>query len=710
MTLVSDDRRAERVHHLESLLPVHVLQRDAESGGLLRDLIEAFAGELAIIEEDLEQLADSLFIETAPEWAIPYIADLVGLVGLPDDLGRGTSRRRVVANTVAYRQRKGTVGVLEQVVHDVTGWPAKAVEFYRLLATTTHVNHVRPERPAWASLRRAATVEVESTPLLAGVLGRFAHTADIRRLGPGTTRGRGRYNIPNIGVFVFPLQVFEAFGVPARKTADGWASQPLGCDEPWFARPSTEDEIEHLATEDDLPVPLRPRRLLALLAAARAGVSTELPILVSIDRGDALTPDRIRVCGLEDLATEQGAPLTGWQVMVDPVRGLLRTYADGHRSDPDTLHLDYSYGAMDGIGAGVHDRSGQDDIEDAQVVAQVHVQTSLATRTGPPSTARATVQDALATVEAGWPSGPLGSRRPAQIISIGDSEAYAGDLVVTLPTRTRLVIVAAEWPAHQGPNGVVSPPTPGRYIAAGLRPRLTGDLLITGAAGSTLRLDGLTIEGDIRVEAGGLSRLELDHCTVTGRIVQSAGGSDQLTVRVRECRLGGVLLAAAATELDVEDCTVDANGTPAVGPPAAITAPSVTLTVAGSTILGDAECRILMMTSSICDGVMTAIDRQRGCARFSYFGEGSRTPRRFRCAPATNAGSAVTPSYLATDLGSPFYAVLSPSTPDAIRRGGEFGAEMGVHHHLRRPLRMDAALRLVAPYVPVGMHVSIIGS
>jgi hypothetical protein len=132
--------------------------------------------------------------------------------------------------------------------------------------------------------------------------------------------------------------------------------------------------------------------------------------------------------------------------------------------------------------------------------------------------------------------------------------------------------------------------------------------------------------------------------------------------------------------------------------------------ITGSTLFGSVDCRVLEVTSSICDGVVTVVDRQHGCARFSYLGPGSRAPRRFRCVPGSDAAGAVGPSYLSLDPASPFYPALASSTPSAIRRGGEGGAEMGVHHHLRRPLRMDAARRLVAPYVPAGMQIGMFGS
>ena len=47
-----------------------------------------------------------------------------------------------------YRRRKGTASMLEQLARDVTGWPARVVEFFELLTTTQYMNHVRPHAAA----------------------------------------------------------------------------------------------------------------------------------------------------------------------------------------------------------------------------------------------------------------------------------------------------------------------------------------------------------------------------------------------------------------------------------------------------------------------------------------------------------------------------------------------------------------------------------
>lgn len=723
-------RRADRTAYLEGLLPPHVVERDAENGGLLRALLEAVAGELAVVEDDVQRLYDSWFIETCPEWVVPYIADLVGLIGLPGDLGAetgaGVSRRAVVANTVAYRKRKGTVAVVEQVVRDVTGWPTRAVEEYRLLAATTHVGHVHLERPAVGSVRDAATAELESPRLAGGSLTRFAHTGEVRPIDPSTIGGRGRFGIRGIGVFVFPTQVHDATGVPARRLTDAWSVHPLGAEAPLFAVPTTEEAIEHLATESDLPVPLRPRRLLAALVAARAGLPGEdLPIAVSVEGDGPLAPERIRVCGLEDLATSGGSPLTGWQVMVDAVRGLLHPHLDGVAADPASLHLDHAYGAVADVGAGTYDRTlghdtalagdpftgDLDRTDEEPVPVRDRVGAQVLVRTGPAAPGvEVSITDAIAEVDAGW-SDP--SRRLAgitQVVSVADSETYAADLTIALPAESRLVLVAAHWRGRQLLNGDIEAPVPGVYSPEGLRPHVLGDLHVTGAGGASLLLDGFVVEGDVVVEPGDLGSLTLSQCTVAGRVrVHSGapGANRELAVALRRSVIGSLDLVDTVPEVLVVDSVVDPALTSVTD---AVAAPGAHLDIVGSTLFGDIGCRWLEVTSSICDGIVTVVDRQVGCARFSYLAPGSRVPRRFRCVPAADATTAISPSYLSTQPGSPFYPSLAPSAPVSIRHGGEFGSEMGVHHHLRRPQRMDAARRLVAPYVPAGMQIGMFGS
>lgn len=63
---------------LYRLLPAVYRIRDAEQGGVLRELVDVLAGQVNVLAESLEQMYDDEFIETCAPWAAPYIGDLIG--------------------------------------------------------------------------------------------------------------------------------------------------------------------------------------------------------------------------------------------------------------------------------------------------------------------------------------------------------------------------------------------------------------------------------------------------------------------------------------------------------------------------------------------------------------------------------------------------------------------------------------------------------
>src|ERR1044071_8472683 len=120
---------------LATLLPTLYRLRDEERGRPLQTLLEAFAGELAALEENIDQLYDDQFIETCADWVVPYIGDLIGYRPLHGVAPKISAPRAEVANTIRFRRRKGTALMLEEMATDVTDWPAHAVEFFEQLAT-----------------------------------------------------------------------------------------------------------------------------------------------------------------------------------------------------------------------------------------------------------------------------------------------------------------------------------------------------------------------------------------------------------------------------------------------------------------------------------------------------------------------------------------------------------------------------------------------
>jgi hypothetical protein len=268
---------AERIY---KLLPAIHRVRDAEQGYPLRELIGVIADQVGVLEENLEQLYENQFVETAAPWALPYLGDLLGIRGLS---GGGTltrAPRPEVGHTIAYRRRKGTAAMLELLAHDVTGWPARAVEFFERLAATQHFNHIRRQNRAFLSLRPADKLEFFTTAFETET-----RTVEVRRIEPS----RGKWNIPNVGLFLWRLRPYSLNRTPlAPATLPGnrhFRFHPLGFDSPLFTLPETEDEFTHLAEALNVPMPIS-RRMLKEIPGERS-----IPYKFSINTGPPATQD-----------------------------------------------------------------------------------------------------------------------------------------------------------------------------------------------------------------------------------------------------------------------------------------------------------------------------------------------------------------------------------------------------------------------------------
>lgn len=683
---------------LFALLPRHIRARDT---GTLRALLEAVAAEASVLDADLRALYDDWFVETAAPWALPYLADLLGV----DDLPEGPGRRAVVANTLDHRRRKGTVAVAEQVARDVVGRPARAVEHLRLLAATAHLNHVRLDRPGTADVRR---VDEQSSPRVAnGALDPLMHTPEVRR----AAGGRGRYGISSVWVHAFGTVVQELVGAEATPVAtpgaEAWWVHPLGVRTPLFAVPRVEDAMEHLAAEEDLPVPLRPRRLLESLRLARAGLvaADALPVRVTLVPGDGagsdvvpITPDRLLVCRLEDLPD----PASGWHALVDAVEGHVRLYRDGvlvvpgDAAAPGAVLVSHCVGGR-AVGAGGYDRG---DVHEEVLASDGYAPRLDGVVAQHPVDLGAgdSLADALADVAGEW-AGTGGAEPTAgstTVVSIADPGTWRDPVAVEVPDATRLVLVAATWTPRRLAGGAMAPAVPGVYAPDGMRPVLRGDVTVTGRDGAAVVLDGVVVLGDLVVHADGMTAVTVSQCTVTGSVrVLDAGeaGANGLTVRVLRSLVGRLELADTVPAVEVVESAVspEVGGLAPTG--ATVTARGAHLAVTGSTVRGDVACRTLEGTDALLDGTVVVAHRQVGCLRYSHVGAGSRVPRQFQ--PAVGH-----PSYGSVDPGDPDFLVLASP---ALETASESGNEVGVDAHLRRPELLAAARRLVAAHLPVGI-------
>ncbi|MFB7614940.1 hypothetical protein [Kitasatospora sp. NPDC056181] len=258
---------------LFDLLPLVHRMRDAEAGHPLRDLLRVITEQLQVVEDDITRGYDNWFVETAEDWVVPYLADLVGWSPVPDagwtaagTAGRDLARRSAlaprqdVANTLRHRRRKGTRALLEDLARDVAGLPGHAVEGFRLLARHQQLNHLRPGRSGTADLR-----DGELLGRLGGPFDEEAHTVDVRR--PGSHRTSGLHNIPDVGLFVWRLHAYPVTGTRAGQVerVGRWAFtfDPVGFDVQLFGRGADGDRGLHPQGPADVPAPIGRRAFAA---------------------------------------------------------------------------------------------------------------------------------------------------------------------------------------------------------------------------------------------------------------------------------------------------------------------------------------------------------------------------------------------------------------------------------------------------------------
>ncbi len=747
-------------------LPAFWRQRDAEAGGQLRALLGVIEAQAAVLEADVFRLHDGLFVETADPWAIPYIGDLVGTTPLfdassqaepslwhtlfPDLAGAGAlagiarlmptiaaRARPDVAKTIYYRRRKGTAPMLEELARDVTGWPARLVEFFETLGWTQAIrNHVRAGAGGWTDLRSTRVAEQ-----VQGAFDRSTRTVDVRPFDAFV----GRHGIPKIGFFLWRLRPHPLDGVAARAEASPadwrWRASPLGQDAPLFIRPRREDDEAGQATELHVPGPVRPGLFHDDLVAARdAGASisdlfgpfgsggreTSLSItLIAGDGTESVVPaHRVRCMALEPWARPSG-DLVG----VDVRLGRIALGADLMAAG---LRIGFVQGAVADLGGGPYGRASwllRPDLSLRRYTVSVDD--------------HATLRDALDA----WAA----DGKPDAVIRIADSRSYHET------ASGPLAIEPADPDPVTGRRGLLAIEAADRA-----RPhiRLDQPLAITGDhPESMVTLSGLLIEGAVSV-TGSLRRLRLMHCTlVPGLSIAGVGPMSPLPASAVEPSLsvaagtaanprntglsvecafsivGPIRMPSHARQLVVLDGIVDGVNTDAIaGPGASGDAPS--LVIERSTIIGNIRAvRLPMLDTSIVLGSARIARRAEGCVRFSYTGEGSQTPRRVRCqpdlaeadaiedaeaakgSPLTSAQRAAAaargrrrmqPVFASLRYGQPAYAQLGRTCPAGIATGAEDGAAMGVTCHLKEPQRLANLRRRLEEYLPLGLEPGIV--
>jgi hypothetical protein len=447
---------------------------DPDQPGPLRELTARLGAQIAVVRRSIDRTLEDQSIESSDDWLIPYIGDLLAtnlVAGLD-----ARAQRLDVYKTIYYRRRKGTVGILEEIAANITGWNARAVEFFRRLARTRHNFDPEIGLERDSALIDGLCGALTGTPAggyadlrgLPGGLGasgsqkantafdEFFHTADFRRGRDGS----GWHNIPKLGFFLWRLRSYHYVLVdPVEDSvcAGQFTFDPTGREIPLCARDFRDPKQygDVWVTPDEW---MLPGRISADLLAREAA---------------HLYPGALEVVDLS-AAGETQVPFAN--LRIHPERGRFQPSAE---AAPGVARLvKYHHGFSSEIGAGPYDRDTlrMDELPE-------------------PAGPRQNVSGGGAAL-----AGALGA---AGMITIADSRTYTS---AANPWSVSDVLVNTN--ENQAPLL-----------------RLSGAAwVISGAANATLALEGLFVTGTDIVLRGDFDRVTLSCCTLDpGEEVQLSG-------------------------------------------------------------------------------------------------------------------------------------------------------------------------------------------
>jgi hypothetical protein len=492
-TAVPDLYEQRYADKLWSLVPAYIRAADSETldgDGPLLELLERVGASMAVVRRSIERLWEDQSVETCDTWVVPYIADLLATNLVPSMDARG--QRLDVANTIYYRRRKGTVALLEQLAHDVTGYEPRVIEFFHRLGRSRHDLDPAIGRPSdsedpsealalqrterltglltgtpaggWADLRNRL-----GASLTGSAYDEYHHRADVR-LGRGAL---GWYGIPKIGFFLWrtkSVDVDRATPVPVAGCPGHYAFDPTGRQIPLFTA-SARGGNDY--GESWLPVGVWQLPMPLSTPLWEAVTAEHLP-----DPGPEAYPDPDATLWPQSLSvspTGTGDPLALSQVSIWPEVGRFATRAGA----PVVVEVGYHYGTFGLVGAGPFERrqAGVTVIADPQPAERIPGGSA----TSLPSALAAIGQRGTVVVQDGLTLTAVGP--------VGSAVAPIDAVTVRAPDQQRAVIRMPE----------------------GSEP-----WVFTGAATSTssLRLEGVLLSGTDVVLRGRFHDVTISCCTL----------------------------------------------------------------------------------------------------------------------------------------------------------------------------------------------------
>jgi len=670
-----------------AMLPPALLQSpDGDQPPVSLALLAAVEEQWLELAADVDRVLDDTFPDSAADWALPYLGQLLGL---PPDAGRAE-----IGSATALRRRRGTPGALEDFAEVVTGWPTRVTEGWQTTLWCQQLSH-----PA----RHTASISLRAGEhLLVG--------SELDQARRSVTPG-GSFHPAAATATVFPWQVrrFDGVQVCPLTTPRRFALHPLGVPAPLYLRPQplqiasdAEDEKPPGTPPTARPprapgeLPLRATwRLIAALGPdaisygavwrltdshpLAANSPDDPPLLTLTVDGNPLPWSSIALTGLPDAGAPTPDPM---EVLVDPSRGTLSVGSGLAGTIRATFYRPLP-GAIGALASTAEPDEGAGTV--------IIVDPSGAPAAG----GEVVVTDLTAAVTAALALPQPVARPP--------DAAEAPDVEIRLATNDRIV----------SPGMVTGIPAATRWrivAPAGLTPVIVGDLGF-GLDAAQIELAGCYLEGNLNVDAN-LAGLTLTSVTmnVAARRVLSVS-PDAWTVRLHASRshLGAIRADLSAFPISLTDCTVDGAGVPLspCSTPGAGPAPTPALAAAdrfppqlwsrGCTFAGVVAVDVIDATDCLFIDGLRAVVTATGCLRYCHLGPHDQPqahPTAYQCLaralPPLGSFGAEAAGYLAPVLTSP-----SAHRADPVFIGASDGGEIGAYHHARRgPLALRLAQRL----------------
>ncbi len=235
--------------------------------------------------------------------------------------------------------------MLEQLARDVTGWPARVVEFFQL-----HRHHPVHEPPAPAGSLHGGAPRLGAARAPRHGLRR---PPPHRRRASHLDRRPAATTFPTSAIFLWRLQAYRLEDSVAIPVAAGdqqrFLVSPLGNDAPLFSRPEREAQLTHLAEPVNVPMPIS-RRVLDASLGTYYGSS-----LVVKDNGTVVPQAAVHVCDLRDAGGAWASqPPAG--IAIDPVLGRIAFAQPPGAGGARRVSVTFHYGFSADMGGGPYER------------------------------------------------------------------------------------------------------------------------------------------------------------------------------------------------------------------------------------------------------------------------------------------------------------------------------------------------------------------